>query len=125
MFFRIKNRAQTTSSNININKTFRNDEASFIKHETANHQIVVFAKSWCPYCDQTKQLLRRPEFQGVDIRIHDIDMLPNGDSIQAELHKMTGQRTVPNVWVNGEFVGGNDDTQHAYFSGQLASVLAH
>ena len=36
---------------------------------------------------------------------------------------MTGQRTVPNVWVKGNFVGGNDDTQGLHRSGKLSEML--
>lgn len=27
---------------------------------------------------------------------------------------MTGQRTVPSVWVNGKHIGGNDETQRTF-----------
>jgi glutaredoxin len=37
---------------------------------------------------------------------------------------MTGQRTVPNVWVNNTFIGGNDDTQRKNKNGELAKLLA-
>ena len=46
-----------------------------------------------------------------------------GQQIQNELYKMTGQSTVPSVWINGQFLGGNDDTQKAYRSGVLTSSL--
>ena len=35
----------------------------------------------------------------------------NGADIQNTLKSMTGQSTVPNVWINGKHIGGNDDTQ--------------
>jgi glutaredoxin 3 len=65
----------------------------------------------------------KPEFAGASVAIHELDNMPNGDSIQQTLASMTGQRTVPNVWVNGKHIGGNDDTQQAYRSGSLLSML--
>eukprot|EP00977_Amphora_coffeiformis_P027976 scaffold34676_cov176-Amphora_coffeaeformis.AAC.5 len=42
-----------------------------------------------------------------------LDRLPGGDGpkIQAELLRLTGQRTVPNIFVGGTHVGGNSDLQ--------------
>ena len=50
--------------------------------------------------------------------------MSNGSEIQAELLKKTGQRTVPNVFVHGQHLGGNDDTQKAFASGRLEEMLA-
>ena len=69
--------------------------------------------------------MNNPQFKNVSIKVHDLDMMGSqGQQIQNELYKMTGQRTVPNVWINGQFLGGNDDTQRAYRSGVLMSSLA-
>jgi len=50
-------------------------------------------------------------------------MIENGRAYQIALLQMTGQRTVPAVYVNDTFVGGNDATQSLYASGSLASML--
>ena len=55
--------------------------------------------------------------------ILELDVRPDGAAIQAELAKMTGQRSVPNVFVNGQHVGGNDDTHAAHQSGKLKQLL--
>jgi glutaredoxin 3 len=60
---------------------------------------------------------------GVDADVIELDINKDGDSIQNELQKMTGQRSVPNVFVNGQHVGGNDDTQAAARSGKLKEML--
>lgn len=58
-----------------------------------------------------------------DVQIHELDRLPNGAGIQQTLAQMTGQRTVPAVFVNGQHLGGNDDAQSAFRSGKLQSML--
>ena len=55
--------------------------------------------------------------------VHELDEMPNGYAIQDELYRKTGQRTVPNVFVRGQHIGGNDDTQAAYMSGKLQKLL--
>jgi len=43
--------------------------------------------------------------------------------LQAALTAFSGQRTVPNVFVNGKHIGGNDDTQTLFRSGKLQEML--
>ena len=48
----------------------------------------------------------------------------DGAEVQAALAELTGQRTVPNVFIKGQHLGGNDDTQRAARSGKLQELLA-
>jgi glutaredoxin 3 len=90
-------------------------------------QLVVFAKSWCPHCDKTKELLKKPDFENVSVKVFDLDQMPDGTpkgpALQFVLTEMTGQKSVPSVWVNGAFLGGNDATQEKYQKGELQSSL--
>jgi glutaredoxin len=60
---------------------------------------------------------------GVEIEVVELNVIEDGGLIQNELHKMTGQRSVPNVFVNAKHLGGNDDTQGAARSGKLQEML--
>jgi glutaredoxin 3 len=83
-------------------------------------QVVVWSKSYCPYCTKTKTLF---ETLGVKAKIYELDERKDGANIQASLLEMTGQRTVPSVFINGKHIGGNDDTQGAAKSGELQKML--
>lgn len=85
-------------------------------------QAVVFSKSYCPYCKNTKRLLGDMKLQPV--RVVELDQLPGGEGaeLQAALLAKTGQRTVPNVFVSGHHLGGNDDTAAAAKSGLLMEL---
>ncbi|KAL3926929.1 MAG: hypothetical protein SGBAC_013282 [Bacillariaceae sp.] len=96
---------------------------AFVESEVQQNDVVVFSKSYCPYCISTKELFAKPEFQGVKVKAIELDQVSNGGAIQSTLASMTGQRTVPSVWIKGSFLGGNDDTQGAYRSGKLKSML--
>ena len=81
-------------------------------------KVIVFAKSYCPYCKATKATFREILSQlGVEsalsYEVIELDLLPENDGrfIQEELYEITGQRTVPNVFVGGVHVGGNSDVQ--------------
>jgi len=60
---------------------------------------------------------------GVQYKVVELDQRPDGGDIQKALAEMTGQRTVPNVFVKGQHLGGNDDTQAAAADGRLGQML--
>jgi glutaredoxin 3 len=60
---------------------------------------------------------------GVDAKVYELDEMPNGGEIQAALAEMTGQRTVPNTFVAGKYLGGNDVAQKAASTGKLKELL--
>ena len=90
----------------------------------ASSDVVVFGKTWCPYCKATAATLDRLGFSGVTTTIY-LDRLSGDDGprVQAELFRRTGQRTVPNVFVKGSHLGGNEETQAAATSGALKAML--
>ena len=60
---------------------------------------------------------------GEKAEVIELDEQADGSLIQDGLYKMTGQRSVPNVFVNGKHLWGNDDTQAAARSGKLQELL--
>lgn len=54
----------------------------------------------------------------------ELDQDPLGYSIQDTLSKMTGQWTVPNIFINGRSIGGCDDLNILHAKGQLEEILA-
>lgn len=50
--------------------------------------------------------------------------MKDGADIQAALATMTGQRTVPNVFIKGKHLGGCDSTLAAIADGSLKKLLA-
>lgn len=85
---------------------------------------MVFSKTYCPYCYATKHLFDE-EIRLSPGRVHviELDEESNGDLMQAYLSERSGQRTVPNVFIKGDHLGGNDATQSAYKSGKLMELL--
>ena len=46
----------------------------------------------------------------VNYKVVELDMLEYGSQFQDAFHKMTAERTVPRIFVNGTFIGGAPDT---------------
>ncbi|XP_043563507.1 thioredoxin reductase 3 [Chiloscyllium plagiosum] len=85
-----------------------------------SHHALVFSKSFCPYCKKVKELFKALD---VDIHVVELDLLEEGNGMQDVLHEMTGQKTVPNVFVNKAHVGGCDKTVQAHEDGLLKKLL--
>eukprot|EP00029_Vermamoeba_vermiformis_P012116 TRINITY_DN692_c0_g1_i1.p1 TRINITY_DN692_c0_g1~~TRINITY_DN692_c0_g1_i1.p1 ORF type:complete len:141 (+),score=29.74 TRINITY_DN692_c0_g1_i1:32-454(+) len=82
--------------------------------------VMVFSKSYCPYCTKVKNLFKS---LGVSYKVIELDEEGNGDAIQAELKKISHQSTVPNVYIGKTHVGGCDDTHAAKANGKLKTLL--
>ncbi|KAK2798380.1 hypothetical protein FQN51_007780 [Onygenales sp. PD_10] len=74
----------------------------------ANNNVVVFSKSYCPYCRATKQLLNDEGAQFFSIELDQVD---DGAAIQDALQEITNQRSVPNIFIDRKHIGGNSDLQ--------------
>ncbi|GAY42609.1 hypothetical protein CUMW_068250 [Citrus unshiu] len=53
----------------------------------------------------------------------ELDLRDDGAQIQYILLDLVGRRTVPQIFVNGEHIGGADDLKAAVLSGQLQQLL--
>ncbi|XP_047311749.1 glutaredoxin-like [Impatiens glandulifera] len=90
------------------------------KQIVESNGAVVFSKTFCPYCVSVKKLLTDigATFKAVELNTED-----DGADIQAALAAWTGQRTVPNVFIGGKHIGGNDTTQDLHKQGKLVPLL--
>jgi len=93
---------------------------AFIEKDIANNKVVVYAKTWCPHCKATKELLAG-KYGEVKTLIRDLDIMddPSGPCLAKALTNYSGQTSVPNIFINGEHFGGNSDLQEAHTNGSL------
>ncbi|KAH7914567.1 thioredoxin-like protein [Hygrophoropsis aurantiaca] len=85
--------------------------------------ITVFSKTTCPFCSRAKDTIQKT-FPDVKTEIVEIDELSEGSAIQNYLQEKTGQRTVPNIFINQKHVGGCDDFHSKLKNGQVNALLA-
>ncbi|XP_049383146.1 glutaredoxin-like [Solanum stenotomum] len=86
---------------------------------TAN-PVVVFSKTYCPFCVSVKDLLSNI---GTSFKAIELDSETDGSEIQAALAEWTGQRTIPNVFIGGKHIGGCDSTTALHREGNLVPLL--
>ena len=58
------------------------------------------------------------------LKVLQLDHEADGDQIQESLQQITDQTTVPNIFINGDHIGGNSDLQALHNEGQLDALLA-
>jgi len=93
----------------------------FMESEIESNDVVVFSKSYCPFCTKTKELFNSLD---VEYAVHELDQMgDDGPELQMALFKKTDQKSVPNVFVKQQHIGGNDDTQAAAKEGKLQELL--
>lgn len=81
--------------------------------------ITIYTKATCPYCIRAKALLtsKGAAFNEIDILEH-----PEQRSIMIE--QAGGRTTVPQIFINGEHVGGCDDLMALEGRGGLDMLLS-
>ncbi|KDN36016.1 glutaredoxin [Tilletiaria anomala UBC 951] len=91
----------------------------------SEHIVAVFSKSHCHYCTRAKATLSSLSLPASKIGIIELDNEgSHGAEIQAYLAEKTQQRTVPNIFINGKHIGGNDALQQINQSGELKKLIA-
>lgn len=91
-----------------------------VKQLIAANDVFVASKSYCPHCSSAKRLLAKVT---PNAYVLELDTMEDGDDIQQALAKITGQRTVPNIFIKGKHIGGNSDLQ-ALGESQIKKLVA-
>ena len=81
--------------------------------------IKMYTTGYCPYCVRAKMLLKSKGVENIEeIRI-------DSDPVQREeMMRITGKRTVPQIFIGSTHVGGCDDLVALDKSGGLLPLLA-
>lgn len=80
--------------------------------------VQIYTKSYCPFCHRAKGLL--DEYQVT----YDETQLDEDPERFERLKEETGQKTVPQIFINGEFIGGCDELFELEESGELKTRLS-
>ena len=82
-------------------------------------KVEIYTKWGCPYCVRAKALL---DSKGVAYEEYDVTM---GGPKKAEMiERVPGARTVPQILIAGQAVGGSDDLAALESTGKLDAMLA-
>lgn len=80
-------------------------------------QVVIYSTRYCPYCIRAKALLTR---KGIEF---DEIMVDQDDELRAEMMQKSGRRTVPQIFINQQSIGGFDELWALDTAGKLDPLL--
>jgi glutaredoxin 3 len=81
-------------------------------------KIQMYTTKWCPFCVMAKRLLAT---KGVDVEEVAVDTDP---ARRAEMMQRSGRRTVPQIFVGEQHLGGFEDIAELDHKGELDPLLA-
>jgi glutaredoxin 3 len=81
-------------------------------------RVLVYSTQICPYCVRAKHLLKSR-----GIAFEEIDVSGDAEA-RARLVEMTGRRTVPQIFIGEEAIGGFDELAALDRKGELAAKVA-
>merc|ERR1712170_62505 len=100
------------------------DVKAMIESKIGSKKVMMFSKSYCPFCTKAKQALKQHNIKPEDYEVMEIEDRADCAELQAVLKQMTGASSVPRVFINGKCIGGGDETARANADGSLARMLA-
>jgi glutaredoxin 3 len=80
-------------------------------------KVEMYATAWCPYCARARALLGK---KGIAFTEIDIDEEPRR---RDEMIRRAGRTSVPQIFINGEHIGGSDEMAALDRAGKLDAKL--
>jgi glutaredoxin 3 len=84
---------------------------------TATAPVVMYTKSWCPYCERARALLKS---KGVAFQEIDIEAQPGQ---REDMIARCAQYSVPQIFIGERHVGGSDELYELDAAGGLDPLL--
>ena len=80
--------------------------------------IEIYTTKTCPYCYKAKNLLNKlgASYQEIPVDFN--------KSLRAEMAAKAGRTSVPQIWINGQHIGGCDDLHALQEQGKLVELLS-
>ena len=81
-------------------------------------RVVIYTTFYCPYCNAAKALLKRK-----NVKFEEIDVSDDPGK-RAEMERLSNRRTVPQIFIDDQPIGGFDDMNRLELNGMLDPLLA-
>ena len=80
--------------------------------------VEIYTGPLCAHCDRAKALLNK---KGVSFK--EINLASNPNKMDEMIKKTNGMKTIPQIFIDGRHIGGNDRLQALENEGKLNSLL--
>jgi len=82
-------------------------------------KVEIYTFSTCPFCRRAKELL-----EAKDISYTEYDITDDEEAREKMAVRSNGRRTVPQIFINNQWIGGCDDMHLLEAEGKLDKLLA-
>jgi GrxC family glutaredoxin len=80
-------------------------------------KIIIYTTNYCSYCFGVKALLRSK-----NVEFEEIDVTDDPER-RAEMERLSARRTVPQIFIDDQSIGGYDDARRLDATGELDRLL--
>jgi GrxC family glutaredoxin len=80
-------------------------------------RVLIYTTTYCPYCSAAKALLRSKNVEYVEVDV------TNDPARRAEMERLSSRRTVPQIFIDDQPIGGYDDARRLDERGELDHLL--
>lgn len=80
--------------------------------------VVIYTKNYCPYCRDAKELLQKK-----GLSFTEYDLMTEPQRRNEMIAKAGGRTTVPQIFINGQHLGGCDDIYALERQGKLDAII--
>jgi cysteine synthase A len=90
-----------------------------------DNPVVLFAMEWCEFCWSVRKMFAEYEipYRSVDLDSVAYQENNKGGNIRKAIEKDTGLKTIPQIYVGGQHIGGATETFDAVKDGSLQKLL--
>ncbi len=81
-------------------------------------KVEMYTSPYCPYCARAKSLLQKK-----GVQYEEIDVISDPSRRQEMMKRANGRTTVPQIFVDGQGLGGSDDIHALDRKGELDRIL--
>jgi glutaredoxin 3 len=81
--------------------------------------VQIYTTRFCPFCERAKRLFTQ---KGISFEEHGLDNLSDSE-LHEQMKKLSGQRTVPQIVINGKAIGGWQELSELERTGRLDAML--
>jgi len=86
-----------------------------------NNKVAIFSATYCSYCTVAKHTF---DEIGTKYATLELNQMSDGDMMMSVLSAVTGNRTVPAIFICGQLIpGGGSGLRHLASNGELVKVL--
>ncbi|WP_207483599.1 glutaredoxin 3 [Arenibaculum pallidiluteum] len=81
-------------------------------------EVVIYTSPFCPYCHRAKKLLDQK-----GVAYEEIDVISDPSRREEMVQRASGRYTVPQIFIDGQGIGGSDDLHALERQGKLDGLL--